>query len=343
MASLNIFNRDLFTAISMTASVERVPYNPDGIGAMGVYTPEPIRTSKLWVESRQGKLTLIPFSERGEAGKQRVTEKRAGFAFTVPRMMHEDTITATELQDVRAFGQETELMQVESEVARRVAGPTGLQASLEYTREYHRLAGVQGYVADTDGTILYDMAAEFGVVRAAEIGFNLAAAQPNTLRGLCNGVVRAMARAAQGAFTASTQVIALCGDAFFDAFVQHPDVIRTFVNWNEAAELRGSQGAAFSAFPFAGILWVNYRGSNDNAEIAIPTDKCKFFCNAPGLFQVAQAPGEFMEFVNTPGKPEYLIPIFDRDRNAWWKMELYAYNLFYCLRPETLMTGRMEA
>jgi hypothetical protein len=154
-----------------------------------------------------------------------------------------------------------------------------------------------------------------------------------------------MARASQGAFTTSTRVVALCGDSFYDLLVNHPDVIRTYINWAAAADLRdGSQGAAFEAFSFSGITWLNYRGSDDTTTIAIATDKVKFFpVGAPGVFKVAYAPGESFEWVNTPGKPLYLIPIFDRDRNAWWKVEAYSYPLHICVRPEVLQSGRSEA
>ena len=54
-------------------------------------------------------------------------------------------------------------------------------------------------------------------------------------------------------------------------------------------------------------------------------------------------PGETAEWINTPGKPEYIIPIFDRDRRMWWKMEAYSYPLHICTRPEVLLSGRAEA
>ena len=38
----------------------------------------------------------------------------------------------------------------------------------------------------------------------------------------------------------------------------------------------------------------------------------------------------------------YVIPIPDRDRNAYWKMEVYSYPLHFCTRPEVLMSGRAE-
>ncbi len=343
MASLNVFTNDAFSAITLTNSIEKVPYLPTGLGKLDFFNMKPIRTKALFVEDRQGVLTLIPFSERGEEGQNRQTEKRNALTFATKRLMADDTVWASEVQDVRAFGSETELMQMESEVGRRVSGPTGLQKRMEYTREYLRLAAVQGYVLDPkDSSVVYDLFAEFGIARPGAIAFNLAAGTPNSLRPLCNGIRRTILRNSQGAVEDDTEIVVLCGDAFYDAFVNHPDVIRTFVNWNEAREIRdGSAGAAFSSFAFGGLTFVNYRGSNDKTTIAVPANGCVIFPASKAVFDQAQAPGESIEWVNTPGKVEYLLPIPDLLRNSYWKMELYSYPLFMCTRPEVLLTGTM--
>lgn len=345
MVSMDVFHSDPFTTIQLTLAVERHPFQPVGLGEMEIFDPMPIRTKALAVEERTGKLTVIPTSARGAPPAQRTTEKRKMRYFDVPRIVQADTVTADELQSIREFGTESELMQVQSEVARRLSGPTGLLRNIEYTWENMRLGAVQGLLIDADGSTLYNWFDEFGIAAPDEIAFNLAAGTANTLRPLVNGIVRTMARKAQGAWTPSTEVVALCGDSFYDKLTNHPDVIRTFLNWQAATEIRdGSQGAAFGAFKFAGVTWANYRGSDDNATIKVPDDKVKFFPKgAPGVFQQALAPAETADFVNTPGKPIYVIPIFDRDRNAWWKVEAYSYPLFICTRPELLLTGREEA
>lgn len=346
MTMLDIFHQDPFTSIQLTAAVERVPYQPVGLGELGIFDPMPIRTKALTVEERTGKLTLIPTSPRGAPLVERTTEKRKVRYFDVPRIAKEDTITADELQSIRAFGTESELMQVQAEVARRLNGPTGLLRDVEYTWENMRLGAVQGILVDADGaSVLYNWFDEFQITQPTEVAFNLAAQTANSLRPIINGIVRGMARAAQGAFTPMTRVYALCADDFYDAFVNHTDVIRTFINWSDARDIRGgNQGAAFGAFEFAGVTWLNYRGSDDSSTIAVPAGKVKFFpVNAPGVFQVAYSPAETFDFVNTPGKPQYVLPIFDRDRNAWWKMEVYSYPLFVCTRPEILFRGRIGA
>lgn len=352
MDIIDIFNSDPFSALTLSYGVQRNPYQPGMLGSLGIFDPNPIRTTNVAVEERTGTLRLIPFSERGAEGTQRTTEKRKMRYFDVPRLMHSDTVHTYELQNIREFqegplGQVVTVpMQLEREVARRLNGPTGLQASVEYTKEYLRLAAVLGLVLDPlDGSTKYNWFDEFEITQSSEVAFNLSAGTANSLRPICNGIVRSMARKAQGAFTPSTKVYALCGDAFYDAFVNHPDVIRTYVNWQEATEIRGgSQGAAFGEFDFAGITWVNYRGSDDNSTIKIETDKVKFFpVGAPGVFQEVLAPGESAEFINQPGAPIYVLPIPDRDRRMWWKMEAYSYPLYLCQRPEVLLRGKAGA
>lgn len=343
---LDLFHGDAFKGIAMTEAVQRNPFQPKELGALKIFDPDPIRTTAVAVEERQGTLKLIGFTERGTEGTQRTTEKRKLRYFDVPRLMHTDTVYASELQGIREFGTTSVLMQIATEVDRRVNGPTGLTAAVEYTKEYLRLAAVQGLVLDPkDNSVFYNWFDEFGITQPAEIGFNLSAAIANSLRPIINGIKRTMARKSQGAFTSSTKIYALCGDAFYDSFVNHPDVIRTFLNWSDATDIRnGTQGDAFSYFEFSGVVWMNYRGSDDNATIKVPDNLCKFFpVGAPGVFREAMAPGETMDWVNTPGLPVYLLPILDIVRRMWWKVEAYAYPLMYCTRPEVLLSGRAGA
>lgn len=340
---MDIFHADPFTAISLTSQVERIPFQPSALGDMNLFTPNPIRTTALAVEERDGVLNVIQTSQRGDPPVgERTTEKRKMRYFEVPRVFKGDTINASELQGIREFGEMSVLMQVQTEVARRLAGPTGLVNLVGYTFENMRLGAVQGILVDADGSVLYNWFDEFGFAQPAVVYFNLAAKTEYSLRPICNQIVRSMARSAKGAFTTATTVKALCGDNFYDLFITHPDVEKTYKNWADAVELR--DGKPFQGFYYGGIEWLNYRGSDDNTSIKIHDDEVKFFPeNAPGVFEVAQAPGETFEWINTPGKEMYVLPIFDRDRNMWWRQEVYAYPLFICKRPEVLRTGSAAA
>lgn len=345
MVSMDVFRQDAFSAFQLTSTIERIPYQPSLLGDMRIFRPEPIRTVALGVEERDGQLIIIKTSQRGApVNSERTTERRKMRYFATSRLTQGDTLQADEIQGIRDFGQETALMQVQAEVARRLAGPTGLKANIGYTKERMRLAALQGKLIDADDTVLYDWFDEFQIDEPDTFYFNLAAQAASTIRGICNDIIRAMYRAAKGAMPPGTRIGALCGDAFYDAFVQHVDVIRTFTSWSEAAALRNGMGGAFTNFIFGDIEWINYRGSDDNAEIKVADNEVKFFpINAPDVFVEALSPLESMDFVNTPGMDSYVIPIFDRDRNFWWRQEVYSYPLFICKRPEILQKGSMIA
>lgn len=273
MASLDVFNADPFTTIQLTTAVERAPYLPQGIEALGLFTDKPIRTKVAMVEQRQGQLVVLPFSDRGAPRTERTTERRQARHFAVPHIGMADTLYAEEIATIREFGQETELMQVQRELGRRLVGETGLRASIRYTQEYHKLAAIQGLLLDSNGSIRFNWFNEFGISQPAEVPFNFANLQSEyvssgiaALRPLCNQIVRNMQRAAQGAWVEGrTRAVALCGDAFFDALISNPEVRSTYLNWIQAQELR--QNLAFEVFNWGGIDWVNYRGSDDTIGV----------------------------------------------------------------------------
>jgi Phage major capsid protein E len=351
LLTLDVFHSDPFTAIELTAAVDRIPFKPMGLGSLNLFEDFPIRTKALMVERRDQQLQLIPSSPRGAPAIERTTERREAFYFEVPRLRHGDTVYAEEVQSIRAFGTETELMQVQAEVARRLGGPTGIVSNIEYTWEYHRLAAIQGFLLDADGSVIYNWYTQFGITPNPTYHFALSSQTVGSLQPICNRIQRAVARAARGAFIpGQARVLALCGDTFWDQFTSHPDVRQTFLNWSAAQDLRTARAfdpdiynpgmLAFQTLAFGGIDWYNYRGSDDNSTIAIaPTAALFFPVGAPGIFRVAWAPAENMEFVNTLGKPIYIQPILDRDRMEWWRMEATSYPLHICTRPEVLNTG----
>jgi hypothetical protein len=287
MDIMNVFRQDAFSTLALTSYVERNPYVPTGLGQLNIFDPAPIDTTAMAVEELNGVLSIVQTSPRGAPPQQRTEEKRKMRYFDVPRLANADTIYSHQLQNVReipagpGMQPQTVLMQLQTQVTRRLSGPTGLQQQMEYTRERHRLGAIQGVVKDADGSTLYDWSEEFGITAPTEVAFNLTANTEGTLRPLCAQVVRGMARASKGAFNTGTKVYALCSDEFWDSLVVHVDVVKTYQNWQAAAELR--QGIAFEAMYFGGIYWFNYRGSDNLTDIGLASGKVRFFpVGAPG-------------------------------------------------------------
>lgn len=348
MAHMDVFNSEAFKMGSLTAALNKQDFQPTLLRSMGLFTPTPIRTEFASIEERDGTLALIQSSPRGAPLDQRDTasEKRNIHRVDVPRIAKRDRVTADEVQGIRAFGSESELMQVQQEIARRMNGPAGLMRDIELTWENMALGAVQGEVLDADDTSIINWFTLFSVSQDAEIAFNFSGTSEGDLRKKATKVVRQMARAGKGAMTPQTEVIALCGDNFYDDLTGHAEVRETFkhTSADQSERLRNEVGAAFDAFRWANITWINYRGTDDASTVAVPTDKAKFFPRGGmNIFDVVYSPGEWFDVVNTPGQPVYAMTIPDEKRNAFVDLETYSYPLFVCNRPKMLQRGKRGA
>lgn len=336
MASMDIFKDDAFSMVELSAAVRDVSYVPQLLGSLGVFDEKGVFTRKIAIEKKGDSLSLIPTSPDGAAPRQNIQQQANIRDFRTVRLADSFTLHASEVAEMRAFGTESELKVVQVEYAERMAD---VRTNMDLTHEFHRLGALQGKLLDADGTsVIYDYFDEFDIAEEAAVDFALDVATTD-VRGNCHELTRDLARSAKGAFTSSTSVHALVGDGFYDDFINHPNVIRTYEGWAAAADLR--KNVAFEAFTFGGITWHNYRGTDDNSTVAIDPDEVKFFpVGAKDVFKKFMAPAnEFMPFVGTKGQDVYAMNILDRDREAWAKGELYSYPLYMCVRPQALRKG----
>lgn len=335
MADMDVFNSDAFNTFELTTAIEEMDFVPQYLGSLDIFESVPTYSRTIGVEKKGNALSLIPTSPLASPPRETKRDPRTIQNLNTVRLADSFTLYAYEVDGIRAFGTQTELESVQVEYAGRMSK---VRTNMDLTHEFHRMGALQGKLLDSDGaSVIYDYFAEFGIPEPAEIDFELNLAATN-VRQKCHELTRSMARSSKGAFTAQTQVHALCGDSYFDQLVGHDNVVKTYENWASAADLR--ENLAFQSFPYGGVLWHNYRGTDDESTIAVPTEKAKFFpVGAQGVFQKAQSPAEFGPWVNTRGEDTYALNIVDRDREAWSKGELYSYPLYICARPETLRNG----
>lgn len=341
MAHMDVFKDDAFSLVSLLAAIENIDYKPQFLGSLNLFEDAPQRTKVVSIESRNDQLALIQTTPRHAPLPQRSADKATMRNFNTVRIAKGSSITADELQDIRAFGTESELKQVQTEVARRMMQLTN---DVELTWEHHRLGAVQGIVLDADGSTIVNFFTEFGVTQPAMVDIPFDTLTAGNLRPLIESeITRPMIRAAKGAFVQNSRIIALCGDDFWDNLVNHAEVRTTYLNHEAAAALR--EPTAFGTFRFAGVDWINYRGTDDQSTVGIGASQCRFFpANAPGVFKVAWAPAEFLDVVNQPGVP--LRPMIVPDpsgRNAFVDVEVYSYPLFVCTRPLTLYRAQLSS
>lgn len=337
MATMDAFKSDAFSTTSLMEAVERIGYTPQFLGSIpGLFVPKPVRTKAVWIEERENAPALIQTDLRGNPPARKTPDKRKARAFSTVRVALADRIEAASIQEIRAFGSETELMSVQAEIARRMAP---LRNDIELTLENMRLGAIQGLVTDADGSTLWDWATEFGQTIPTEINFDLDNASPasGVVRKKCNDVVRTITKNLKGLGGGAVKIYGLCGDAFWDDLTAHKEIRETYLNTQAASDLRS--GNTYGTFTYGGITFINYRGSDDGV-VGINTDKVKFFPVGAGIFQIAFSPGESLDWVNTLGREVYAMTVPDRDRNMWVDLELYSYPLPVCTMPQALHRGK---
>lgn len=338
MATLDVFKDDIFSMTSMLPAVDRVGYVPGYLGSIpGLFDPAPVRTEAIWIESRGTEAALIQTSPRGGPPGSKVDEPRDARPFATKRLANKSRVTASELFQIRAFNSESELKQVAAEVARR---QFLLKRDMDLTFENWRLGAVQGLVTDADGSTIYNWATEFGQTIPAEVDFDLDNANPasGVLRKACTAAIRSITRGLKGLGGNSVRVYAICGDAFWDDLIAHPEVRATYLGYQAAAALRDP--VAWESFNFANITFVNYRGTDDGSTVAVGTDKAKFFPAGAGIFKWAMSPGEKFEHIGQLGQQFYSLIVPDKDRDMWADVEMYSYPLPVCTMPQALYRAK---
>lgn len=335
---LDIFNTSAFSVTRLTDAINAIKFVPGRVGELGIFSPQSVNTTTIAIEKKGDILKLIPPSMRGAAGDTLDKAKRDLRSLIIPHFEINDAIYAEEVQNLRAFGSETNMDMVTQRVTERLT--THLN-SLAATEEYARVGAIKGVVTYADASTL-DLFSEFGVSQAAEVDFDLDNATPakGALRKACAGVIRTVAAALDG--IPFTGLHAMCGDAFFDDLIAHTEVRETYLNHQAAAELRQqyvSGGSSYGAFPFGGIMWENYRGSVGGTAF-VATDKCHIFpTGVPGLFRTAYAPADYTETVNTNGLPRYSRQ-YAMPNGKGVHLDSQMNALQYCTRPTTLIKGK---
>lgn len=330
MPLLDVFNGDAFTLQSLTDGIEKMPYKPGMIGALQLFRDMGITTKVALVEEKDGQLTLIPNTPRGAPASTLGESKRTARSFVVPHLEREAKIYADEVQSVRAFGEETETETVQGLVDQRLME---LRSMHEVTLEFHRFGALQGVVLDADGSsTIFDYFTEFGVTQQTK-DIALGTASTNV-----RSEVIAAKRLSEDELGGQmvSNYIGLASDQWFDAFIEHDKVRDTF-NFQEQAILR--EDIRTSGFRFGGVTWYNYRGTvaGEGGDVDFIADDIAYLAPVADIYRTYYAPADFIETVNTMGRPLYAKIVIDQELQRWAKVHSQSNPLAMCTRPRAVI------
>lgn len=339
MPTLDVFKADGFNTLSLTEAIIKAPYQPGLIGSLGLFRESGMITTVAMVEERSGQLSLIPTSPRGGVPDSLGAAKRKVRSFIAPHLAREANIYADEVQNIRAFGSQTELQTVQQIVDLRLAE---LRAMHEVTLEYHRIGAIKGVILDADGTtVVYNLFDEFDVVQqTAEFEFDESTAD---IRGEIVAALRLSETKMGG--TLATGYLGLAGATFFDALVGHARVEEAF-KYQQGMVL--GEDLRMAGFTFGGVVWREYRGAVNKPDGSgtvtfVPAAEAYIVPRTnPSIFTVNFAPADFIETVNTMGLPIYAKLAYDDDFNRYVKIHTSSNPLALCLRPEAVIKCTMS-
>jgi len=333
MPMLDAFNTDTFGMVSLTNSLELLPFKPARIGELGIFQPRPIATTTAVIEEKAGKLALIQTSRRGEPALVSESEKRTTRSFVVPHIKLQDTITAETIQNLRAFGSETELMTLSQEVNDRMAR---LKQDQEVTLEHLRAGTLKGVQLDADGTtVLFNFFTEFGITPTV-VDMNMDDATQDMTAKLVE-VKRAIDDALGSHRNSWTYIQCLCGRSFYDDFTTHARVRTAYERWNDGAFLRSDMRGGFE-FGDTRVRIEEYSATVSGVDFMNTNEAIFFPVGVPEMFETIYAPADYIETVNTRGRPMYakMAPGADGFNRAV-QLEVQQNPLCICKRPGALI------
>jgi len=331
--SMNIFlgTAGGFDLASLNGTVDKVDYLPNYLSQF--FTKKPTTSTNFWIDRKSTTLELLPTRPLGSAPTERKYDPRDMVNLNSVSIAEGKTINASEVKDLRAFGTEDTLATVMSiyDQYRQV-----VRADIEATLEYHRLGALQGRLYDTDGRLLFDYFTQFAATEAAKINWNLTSSTFDP-RDAATKLKRVLLRKSKGLFGQNATIVYLAGDDWWDAFMANAKVRETYLNISRDESNVLRTNGAFEEFTgYAGMRIVNYRGTDDNQEIAVKSNEAfAFVAGTDSLIHAVTPCPEFIPFMGSLGREFYAMNLRDTSgRDAWVRYEEYAYPLMYNKRPE---------
>ena len=328
MSMNNVFEGKAFKLTSLTAAIEKTQYKPGMLSSMRLFSEKGETTTVVNIERNNKQLSLVPIQPRGSEKNNVDGDKRDMIPFNIIHLPQSATIMADEVQDVRAFGDETNEQMVQAVINDRLAKMRG---NLDVTIEFHRAKALQGLLVDADGSVVMDLNAQFGF---AQSDTNLALS--NAATKVKQAIIQKIARPIKKALgrVSFTGISCACSPAFFDLITGHEKTEKAFERQQDGGFLREDQRSA--GFYFAGVFFFEYDGYVGSTPYIPDGEAYAFATGVSELFITRFGPAPYSETVNTIGRPYYAKS--ERMRfDVGTELQGQSNPLNLCTRPDSII------
>lgn len=320
----------LINAFSLTEVSAAINIVPNRYGRLQELNLMPVRgvvQRDIAVEEKNGSLALIPTEQYGGPGVVGKVGKRKVRTFRIPKLVYDEYVSPQEVQGVRAFGGNGQqalaaLLNDKLETAR---------SKHDITLEHLRMGALKGTIVDADGSTIYNLYTEFGIVQKT-VDFALGTTTTKVAEK-CREVLRHIEDNLLGEVMQRVHV--LVSPEFYDKLIGHSKVEAAYANWTAAAERLG--GDLRSGFTFGGLTFEEYRGqSTDTSGSAVrfiaANDGHAFPVGTSQTFSTYVGPADFNETVGSLGQV-YYAKVQPAEFDRGYKVHTQSNPLPMCLRP----------
>lgn len=329
---------DEFTLEAMTDSINIIPEVPSLLASY--FDAEGVTTTSVKIDMEKETLRLVPNSKRGSDGPEAPeASTRTVVTLECAHLVTTDILTPDEVQNIRAFGSETEVEVMSKRITQKLAR---MRRNIEATKEYHRVGAIRGKILDADGkTVLRDLYHDFNVEAPAEVSITW----PGDSTGAKNGLLSAFRDVVyqiedELGGVAYDGVTAVVGRQFWDYLTSNPFVREAYNLWQGRMAAFGEVNKNVP-FNYGGINWLLYSKVIGNNHL-VETDAAHVFPYGRDLLKEYYAPADYNETVNTVGLPYYAI-MEEKRKNKGYDMEAQSNPLMLHMFPKTLITLRGKA
>jgi hypothetical protein len=342
---LDIFNQDAFSASALTGNISVVPNNYGRIRELELFRDEPIPTTTVTVLIENGVLNLLPSRPRGGPASLGTRGKQKPAAFVVPHIPHDDSVLATDVQNLLAsYGAQVQLENVLDFVNRKLVT---MRRKHAITLEHLRVTALRGRVLDSDGSVLVDLFQRFGVTEKV-FDFTLGTSTAD-VAGMCDRVTGYMEDNLLG--ETMTGVHALASPEWMAGFTSHKSVKDAFMFF--ASPQNPNRDSVRKGFTFKGITFEEYRGAASYvqedgtlsaAERFIPAGDVRFFpLGTSDTFVNYWSPPDYWGGVNQAPIPSdaevFVAPLEPKKFGKGMDMHTESNPLPLVKRPALLVRG----
>ncbi len=315
-----------FTLTELTSAINKFPIQWGRISQSGLFADRGVRTRTVTLEEQSGTLALLPTHEWGGEGTVASKIDRQTFAFSIKQTVHDDLVSAADIQDVRAFGSEG-LADMSTEVAQRLQR---IRARHDQTLEYKRMGALKGNVLNADGsTSLANLYQTFGLTQVT-VDFVLGTSTTD-LRAKCEAVYNQIQDNLKGDTMSTVRV--LVSPEFWAKLIVHPVVTDYIKNIPGAREFMASK---IDQIQIYGVIFEQYRAVIDTRRLIAANEGHAYPEGTSSTFATYYAPADFNEAANTIGLPIY-VKTWPKEGDRGTVIHTQCNSLPLCHQPAALV------